>query len=98
MEKHGELVIDRERIYDAVIEKYGVNHQVQKAIEEYAEAIKELANYLVGKGNVDNLSQEIADVKIVTEQMIKIFKIDTQVEDWEGFKLRRLETRLNKGE
>lgn len=48
----------------AIADYYGKEHQTIKAIEELAELIQALA-----KGDLDNIKEEIADVRVMLEQI-----------------------------
>ena len=58
-----------------LVEKFG-DKQVVVAIEELSELQKELCKHLRGKTNVDNITEEMADVHIMLSQMQILFKID----------------------
>lgn len=64
------------RIFKELIDKYG-DKQVIVAIEELSELQKELCKYLRGKGNVEHITEELADVWIMINQMQMLFKIDS---------------------
>ena len=64
------------RIFKELIDKYG-DKQVIVAIEELSELQKELCKYLRGKGNIENITEELADVWIMINQMQMLFKIDS---------------------
>lgn len=64
------------RIFKELIDKYG-DKQVIVAIEELSELQKELCKYLRGKGNIENITEELADVWIMISQMQILFKIDS---------------------
>lgn len=64
------------RIFKELIDKYG-DKQVIVAIEELSELQKELCKYLRGKGNIENITEELADVQIMIEQMQMLFNIDS---------------------
>lgn len=66
------------RIFKELIDKYG-DKQVIVAIEELSELQKELCKYLRGKGNVDNITEELADAQIMINQMQMLFEIDSYV-------------------
>ena len=52
-----------------IIDYYGEEKQMIKAIEEMSELQKELCKTLIGKGNRDSLVEEIADVQIMLDQL-----------------------------
>lgn len=64
------------RIFKELIEKYG-DKQVIVAIEELSELQKELCKYLRGKGNIENITEELADAQIMINQMQMLFEIDS---------------------
>lgn len=63
--------------------------------EEMSELQKELCKFKRGKDTLDNIAEEIADVKIMLEQMELAFKIKKKVEFQKEFKINRLKDRLN---
>ena len=54
----------------AIADHYGKKHQTIKAIEELAELIQALA-----KGDTDNIKEEIADVRVMLEQIEYLYGI-----------------------
>jgi hypothetical protein len=58
--------------------------------------IKELTKTLRGCGNRENLAEEIADAKIMLEQISQIFNIKASVETWIDYKIAKLERELEK--
>lgn len=66
---------NRLELYQKLISKYG-DKQVVVAIEEFSELQKELCKHLRGKTNIQNLLEEIADVKIMLEQICLYFELD----------------------
>lgn len=82
-------------ILEKAIEVYGADLQKQVAIEEMAELTKEICKDFRGKGNRDNIIEEIADVEIMLTQLMIMYDI----KDWElsgemASKLARLSERL----
>ncbi len=61
-------------IFELLIEKYG-DKQVIVAIEELSELQKELCKHLRDKTNIENITEELADVYIMLCQMQYLFKI-----------------------
>lgn len=79
------------------IDIYGELNQKVVAIEELAELQKEICKDLRGKGNRINLTEELADVEIMLEQLKEMYLIDTQALDLiKRQKLERLDKRINK--
>lgn len=60
---------------NVVINIYGSESQQIQAIEEFSELSQALAKNLKGKGDIDNIKEEIADAAIMLEQLQIIFKI-----------------------
>lgn len=88
--------MNRERVYEKAIEKYGKEMQFIVAIEELAELQKELAKSLRGIGDKGRITEEIADVEIMISQIKKILGIQEKyIENEKDFKLKRLSERLN---
>lgn len=84
----------RNVIYEKLFDKYG-DLQLIIAIEELSELQKEICKCLRKKGQINNLIEEIADVKIMLEQIIYIYglceeEIDVIVDN----KIKRTEENL----
>ena len=85
-------------IYKKAITKYGLYAQIDMVFEEMSELQKELCKFKRGKSNISNIAEEIADVKIMLEQMELAFDIKDKVKFQKDLKIkRRLEERI-KGE
>ena len=54
----------------AIADYYGKEHQTIKAIEELAELIQALA-----KGDIENIKEEIADVRVMLEQIEYLYGV-----------------------
>lgn len=76
----------REQILRAAIAHYGRGTQQLKAIEELSELIQALAK----ADDPDNIAEEMADVRIMLDQMEIIFDNREAVRIWYLRKLRRL--------
>lgn len=57
----------------AIADYYGKEHQTIKAIEELAELIQALA-----KGDTENIKEEIADVRVMLEQIEYLYGISEE--------------------
>lgn len=68
---------------------YGVDSQVLMAIEEMSELTKEICKYKRGNDNREKLIDEIADVKIMIEQVEYLFKLSKEVNLRVDYKLQR---------
>lgn len=62
--------------YEKIIDHYGPEAQKVKAIEELSELQKEIAKDLIGQGNIENVAEEIADAKVMIEQLQMIYEIE----------------------
>lgn len=81
-------------LYSMAIDRFGIAAQCVVAVEELSELQKEICKQLRGGGDLNALSEEIADAKIMIEQIIKAFGIKQEAEEWRRLKLERLERRL----
>lgn len=80
-------------LYEKAFNKWG-DKQLVVAIEELAELQKELTKALRGMPCINNISEEVADVEIMLEQIRQIFNLGLSVEVVKKHKLERLEERL----
>lgn len=89
-------------LYRKAIRTYGERAQCIVAIEELSELQKEICKKLrsgdLSGFECDALAEEIADSKIMIEQLILTFNCKTSVEAWRSRKLERLESRLADGD
>lgn len=87
-----------QQIIEEVVARCGKDHQLVIAIEELSELQKELTKEYRGKGNRDNILEELADVIIILKEIIYIeeFTHDEIFIEIQK-KLRRTEERLNDG-
>lgn len=77
------------------LEHYGNNEQVDIAIEEMNELIKELLKNRRGEENRSMIADEMADVYIMLEQLKFIFGInETELKVNAEFKIQRLKNRI----
>ena len=85
-------------ILEKAIETYGKDMQLNVAIEELSELIKEICKSKRGNDNIGNIIEEMADCYIMLSQLRIIYGI-TDDELWQKRveKLRRLENRLING-
>lgn len=61
-------------VYCDAVYTFGEKHQITKALEELSELSTALARYQNGEGDFENITEEIADVEIMCEQLQMIFK------------------------
>ena len=76
------------------INHYGVEHQIDKSIEEMGELVTELARRRLDRGSREAIAEEIADVIIMANQLRIIYggKLVDEIIDR---KLARLERNIN---
>lgn len=87
----------KDEIYDALKKKNGIKNQMAVAIEECSELQKELTKLMRNKGNPMKLAEEIADVAICADQMIRHFDLEKEVLMYKAYKMQRLSIALEKG-
>lgn len=81
------------------IEKYGETVQTFVAIEEMSELTKELTKHMRGESNKEAMTEEIADVYIMVEQIMYMNDINlNDVVEKMHDKLNRLKERMEKEE
>ena len=81
----------RKQILTAAICHYGTGTQRFKAMEELAELIRALARC----DDVENVAEEMADVRIMLDQLELMFDNRDEVRGWELKKLLRLDQVLH---
>ena len=84
----------REEILKSAIERYGNTSQLIVAMEEMAELTKELSKFLRGAHNEDAIAEEIADVRIMLEQLEIMFDCAGAAAVYQAAKVERLRRRL----
>ena len=89
-----EKSMTRDEILKNALQHYGANSQQIVAIEEMSELTKELCKVSRGEENAAHIAEEIADVRIMLDQMEILFDCRKQVEMIESGKLERLRKRL----
>lgn len=85
----------KKEAYKKAIELWGEAHQMMMAQEECGELISAISQFTRGRKTVDDLSEEIADVEIMCEQMRIIFG-DERVSFAKKNKINSLITRIKK--
>lgn len=86
----------KKEVLKKAIERYGKAAQTLMFFEEVAELEKELCKNARGKENIKEITEEIADVGIMLEQLILMYGVDkTQLLNAESEKIQRLRERLN---
>lgn len=79
-----------------IIDEYGSDKQQDIAIEECSELIKAICKYKRTLDHVEDIVDEIADVKIMLAQLEIIFDCSGAVEDRVEFKINRQMERIKK--
>lgn len=79
----------------SALTKWGAGMQTVMVFEEMAELQKELCKSLRGKDNLGYIAEEIADVRIMLDQMVILHDCAEYVDAWRKVKLGRLEKRLS---
>ena len=82
-------------VYNKAKATWGIDAQVTKAVEELADLQKELCKFILDDGNMGNITEEIADVEIMIEQLKLIFENKKAVKVVKRAKIQRLSDRLN---
>lgn len=91
----GNILIREQAICKDALDTFGIEHQVDKCIEECAELINALEKYRRGRALTPDVVTEIADVMITCVQMSIVFGRVAVVHE-EARKLKRLEKRIEK--
>lgn len=81
-------------LYVAAVKKYGKISQLIMCMEEMAELTKEISKSIRGVDNSSAISEEIADVEIMLEQLRVIYHNRSEVDTIKADKLRRLAYRM----
>ena len=77
--------------YNAAIAKFGTEAQTRKAVEELTELSLALQRALDGRGDRFNICEEIADCRIMLDQLEIMYNQQNDVACWTIAKLNRLE-------
>lgn len=79
-------------IYKAALSKFGATKQIFKTFEEMAELQVAIGqNQTKGIGNYNDIAEEIADVRIMLEQMLILFDCRGLSDRYRREKVARLE-------
>lgn len=82
-------------LLETAIKTYGKDMQLNVAIEEFSELIKEICKNKRGRENLDSIIEEMADCYIMLEQLLLIFGIENdEINRVLSAKLDRLAVRL----
>ena len=91
--EEGEAATERVILRQA-LDTYGLEHQRNICIEEMSELTKELCKDARGNDVLPHIAEEIADVKLILQQMEIGYGIEHEVAQWYGYKLERLRQRM----
>lgn len=86
--------MEKDEILKSAIARYGKTAQMIVAMEEMAELTKELSKFLRGAHNEDAIAEEIADVRIMLEQLEIMFDCAGAASVYREAKAERLRKRL----
>ncbi|MBQ6929022.1 MAG: hypothetical protein IJN27_01780 [Oscillospiraceae bacterium] len=87
-----------DKVFSNAIVKYGIEKQSFVAVEELSELQKEICKAQRGKFNKDNMTEELADVWVMCEQVKMMYGItDDQVMRKVHDKVARLKMTLAEG-
>lgn len=86
--------MERNEIFRSAIARYGEKAQMIIAMEEMAELTKELSKFLRGAHNEDAIAEEIADVRIMLDQIEIMFDCAGAAAAYQEDKVDRLRKRL----
>ena len=89
--------INETEVLRRALDTYGSVMQIVVTMEEMSELQKELCKDLRGRGSIEHIAEEIADVEIMLEQMKILFCCADDVRDWRRRKVERLKERLDNG-
>ena len=87
---------ERQRVYEAALNKWGEKLQATVAIEEMAEVQKEITKMLRGKLDREHMAEEIADATIMLEQLRQMLNINDSVESWMDYKVAELKRKVER--
>lgn len=76
------------------IDTYSPVMQSVVAMEEMGELIQEISKDLRGKGDIDHMAKEIADVQIMLDQLSMIHDCSLKVGKYKAAKVARLRDNL----
>lgn len=89
--------MNKRKLYQKAIKKWGTELQLDMMIEECAELIQAIIHFKRNRKAVAEIISEIADVKIMIEQMEEIFD-KVSIEGIVQIKLERLNKMIEKEE
>lgn len=84
----------RHELLNTALDTYGAEKQTLKLAEEVGELLKELSKNAWGADNRAHIAEEIADVRIMLDQMEILHGVEYLCYEYEKAKLHRLAKRL----
>ncbi len=84
----------KQELLRTALDTYGAAKQTIKAVEEIGELLKELSKNAWGQDNRAQIAEEIADVRIMLDQMEILHGVEYMCHGYEKAKLHRLAKRL----
>lgn len=85
---------ERRTVYEAALQEWGAEAQINKFTEELGEFLVELGRLRNGAGNRDAFAEELADLTIMLEQLRLIYDVNDEVCDHMDYKIHRLMDRI----
>ena len=82
-------------VYGRAVTYYGESSRLLLTIEEMSELTKELVKRARGRDNLPAISEEMADVEIMLEQLKILFGNRAEIDSWKAKKLQRLVERMD---
>ena len=87
--------LEKAKIYTQCISLWGVHLQTLMVVEELAELIFTISKYNRGKATASDITEEIADCRIMMNQLMYLTGItEEQVKNKENEKMERLKGRV----
>lgn len=91
------IEINEKYVLKQAIDIFGMDMQLNVAVEELSELTKEICKYKRGNKNLSNIIEEMADCYIMLEQMKIMFELgSTVIKDKIHEKIERLYKRIEK--
>ena len=84
----------KHELLKTALSTYGAEAQTKMVFEEFAELQKELCKHSRGKQNREEIAEEIADVRIMLDQMAILHECECLSHMYEEQKLARLAEKL----
>lgn len=85
--------VSAQAVIEQAVSVFGAERQTRKAVEELTELSLALQRALEGRGDNDNICEEIADVEIMIAQLRFIF-FSGKIDEWKDKKIARLAAKI----